>query len=206
MDEAKKQHAGQNDPQQKLQLQQQTPVVNGNREVPSALSSPQEVKDTVATATAAVKTETMTNDDGGVEAQVATTPVTTQEEEKTYNEPGQWLLAQLEKSNSYDIDNDKKHPEHDPEMLYIRFPFMACEIICCELESVIETLVQGYAVYDDPVPPPQAAAVLLKKISTAQAADGSESVEVLPADNKDDTEKSQSTTTTIIGFIIRCPL
>ena len=114
----------------------QTPV-NGNRETPSS-SSPQG---------SAVKTETMTNDDGGVEAVAASSssalPVATAITEGVAKaEPGvKWLLAQLEKkpsmdNNSITIVHDegdalkKKHPELDPEMLYIRFPFMACEIIC----------------------------------------------------------------------------
>jgi hypothetical protein len=195
------------EPQQQQQQQQQheTTPVNGNREV---------LEDHVV-----VKTETMTNDDGGVEAVASSSTSSSAvavalaipETEQAKVEPGKWLLAQLEKkpsmdNNSITIDHDedyalkKKHPELDPEMLYIRFPFMACEIICCELESVIETLVSGHAVLDDnnesmtntahdddpatavSSPPPQA--VHLKNISTAQAAGhGSEGVEVLQQDN-----------------------
>lgn len=55
-------------------------------------------------------------------------------------EPGKWLFQHLEEIRS----NADKNPEAVPENLYIRFPYMACEIICCELKGIIDVLVDGY--------------------------------------------------------------
>ena len=51
----------------------------------------------------------------------------------------QRLNRQLEKRKSGDC---KTSP--DPEFRRIRFPYMACEIICCELDGIIATLVDGF--------------------------------------------------------------
>ena len=55
-------------------------------------------------------------------------------------DPGQWLEAQK------DAEKDNKTNNHDPEIRHIRFPFMACEIICCEIPSIVNTLVDGHVV------------------------------------------------------------
>ena len=74
---------------------------------------------------------------------VATRAVATDEVSKP-KDPGQWLQQHLE-----DVKSGKtKEPEKDPAMKYIRFPYMACEIICCEIPSVINTLVEGKCVFD----------------------------------------------------------
>lgn len=66
-------------------------------------------------------------------------------------EPGSWLSDHLLDSTSA-ITKDK-HPERDPQMLHIRFPYMACEIICLEIPSVLDTLVSGKVVTNEEYPP-----------------------------------------------------
>jgi hypothetical protein len=49
-------------------------------------------------------------------------------------DPGEWLRNNSANSTT---------PEKDPEMKHIRFPYMACEIICCEINHIIDILVDG---------------------------------------------------------------
>lgn len=70
-------------------------------------------------------------------------------------EPGKWLFQQLEKSTSGDSCNlveggngRDKNPEHNPDNKFIRFPFMACEVVCCEMQGVINVLVDGFVPID----------------------------------------------------------
>lgn len=51
----------------------------------------------------------------------------------------QWLMHQIGEA----MNDKKKNPETDHEMRYIRFPFMACEVICCEVPAIIDQLVDG---------------------------------------------------------------
>jgi hypothetical protein len=78
-------------------------------------------------------------------------------------DPGEWL-AQKSPEKS-------KTPEADPEMRYIRFPYMACEIICCEIQGVIDMLVDGY-VPEDHVAPGQVAASTSTDIDTPPLENG----------------------------------
>ena len=57
-------------------------------------------------------------------------------------ESGRWLIEQT--SEPVEDNGKEKHPERNPDNKYIRFPFMACEIICCELQGVINVLVDGF--------------------------------------------------------------
>lgn len=41
-----------------------------------------------------------------------------------------------------------KDPENDPLMRHVRFPYMACEIICCEINPIIDMLVDGQATFE----------------------------------------------------------
>lgn len=61
-------------------------------------------------------------------------------------EPGKWLFQHLEDETSNERD---KAPGRNPDNLFVRFPYMACEIICCELQGVINVLVDGYAPSSD---------------------------------------------------------
>lgn len=64
-------------------------------------------------------------------------------------EPGTWLRQHLEAVKN----GTQTEPENDPALKHIRFPYMACEIICCEIPGVIDTLVEGKGVLpSDPKP------------------------------------------------------
>ena len=42
--------------------------------------------------------------------------------------------------------NDERPSEQDKEQtdrVFVRFPYMACEVICCEISGVIDTIVDG---------------------------------------------------------------
>lgn len=90
-------------------------------------------------------------------------------------EPGKWLFQHLEEM----AKTDKPAPERSPENAFIRFPYMACEIICCELQGVINILVDGY------VPSKTTAA------ATADAA-AADTVSSGEADTAEGEEKQQS--------------
>ena len=63
----------------------------------------------------------------------------------TTSTAAQRLHRQLEKRKLGDY---KKNPESDPEFRRIRFPYMACEIISCEIDGIINTLVDGHVCED----------------------------------------------------------
>mmetsp|Transcript_13799 Transcript_13799/g.38124 ORF Transcript_13799/g.38124 Transcript_13799/m.38124 type:complete len:1147 (-) Transcript_13799:72-3512(-) len=58
----------------------------------------------------------------------------------------QRVTRQLEKRKSGEKTTS---PEEDPEFLHVRFPYMACEIVCCEVDGIINTLVDGFVKDDD---------------------------------------------------------
>jgi len=62
------------------------------------------------------------------------------------SDPRQWLQRQQLNQGDGDEGDDKKKDkaEEDLDMLHVRYPFMACEIICCELPGIINLLVEGY--------------------------------------------------------------
>lgn len=55
--------------------------------------------------------------------------------------PEAWMTDHKEKTAA--AGGKLANPEEDPELRHIRFPYMACEIICCEITSVIDILVDG---------------------------------------------------------------
>lgn len=74
------------------------------------------------------------------------------------NAPGQWLMDNITESingngSSNHGENGKKHQVcgniHKPmdreeyEARYIRYPYMACEVICCELTQILDILIEG---------------------------------------------------------------
>lgn len=69
--------------------------------------------------------------------------------ENNEKQQGGWLKSETETIET----NKSKHPEQDPEMLHVRFPYMACEIICCEVNGVIQQLVQGFVTPEPPDAP-----------------------------------------------------
>ena len=65
---------------------------------------------------------------------------TTTREEGKQKKPGQWLFPPMEKpSGSFE-----KTPEEQEELENIRYPYMACEVICCEINAIIDILVDGH--------------------------------------------------------------
>ena len=58
-------------------------------------------------------------------------------------EPGMWLFQHLDDQKTATTDREK-HPEANPDNYFIRFPYMACELICCELQGVLNVLVDGF--------------------------------------------------------------
>ena len=56
--------------------------------------------------------------------------------------PGQWLFPPMEKPEP----SPEKSPEEQLELLSIRYPYMACEVICCEINSIIDIVVDGVVV------------------------------------------------------------
>jgi hypothetical protein len=55
--------------------------------------------------------------------------------------PGDWLYRYL------DNKSEKKTETDDPVLVHLRFPYMACEILCCELPGTIDELTDGYVAY-----------------------------------------------------------
>lgn len=78
--------------------------------------------------------------------QPPTQQVQHQRSTKQLRQPGEWLEQHLESKSKNGGGSMKK--KFDPEMKHIRFPYMACEIICCEINGVLSALVDGYVVYD----------------------------------------------------------
>lgn len=81
---------------------------------------------------------------GDVESKV---PADDSVEESKPKKPGEWLQQHLEDAKSG--NKQKKEPEKDPALKYIRFPYMACEIICCEIPGILEALVEGKCSFED---------------------------------------------------------
>lgn len=63
-------------------------------------------------------------------------------------EPETWLQQRLDDIRTGN-SVQKKDPEEDPIIKHIRFPYMACEVICCEIPGIINTLVEGKCITKD---------------------------------------------------------
>jgi hypothetical protein len=93
------------------------------------------------------------NDDKDI-AVVQMNGVTTHENKKKEAKPGEWLFrhlqdVQLVSSPSTTTTTTTSEYEKDPLLRQIRFPYMACEIICCEIQSIIDTLVDGKCIFQN---------------------------------------------------------
>lgn len=55
-------------------------------------------------------------------------------------EPGDWLDGDEDPQKK---EKKEKTPQEQMEDRYIRFPYMACEVICCEIKSIIDIIVDG---------------------------------------------------------------
>lgn len=77
------------------------------------------------------------------------TPESQEEEEKEEEKkPGQWLFPPMEKPS---LDKEEKSPQEKQQEQTIRYPYMACEVICCEINSIIDILVDGHVATKEPV-------------------------------------------------------
>lgn len=72
-------------------------------------------------------------------------------------DPNQWLLRMQQQHHQQTPNAVKKNKNStlqqqdmldDAELRYIRFPYMACEIICCEIPGILHLLVDGRIVSD----------------------------------------------------------
>lgn len=65
-------------------------------------------------------------------------------------EPGQWLQADdaadtAENGQDYALQHTQPPSEKEEKAaLHIRYPYMACEVICCEIKGIIDILVDGF--------------------------------------------------------------
>lgn len=62
------------------------------------------------------------------------------DEDDGSKKPGQWLFPPMEKPP----EAPKKFAGEEKELRAIRYPYMACEVICCEISSIIDMLVDGH--------------------------------------------------------------
>jgi len=84
-----------------------------------------------------------TNDDGTAASKTESNEAEDEENSTvaTSKEPGKWLQGNdpPEEANA----QNKKILHEEKDDLHIRFPYMACEVICCEIKGVIDILVDG---------------------------------------------------------------
>ena len=67
-----------------------------------------------------------------------------QEEEEEKKEATK-ELGNLEDDNTIEYDlTQQKTKEEERDAVYVRFPYMACEVICCEMKGVIDILMDGF--------------------------------------------------------------
>jgi hypothetical protein len=68
-------------------------------------------------------------------------PEPEEEKKEATKEPGKWL----EDDNPIEYDlTQQKTKEEERDAVDIRFPYMACEVICCEMKGVIDILMDGF--------------------------------------------------------------
>jgi len=70
----------------------------------------------------------------------ATTTTTT-----TTREPGKWLQGDdFAEEDANHTQQQQKTQQQQEDDRYIRYPYMACEVICCELKGIIDIIVNGF--------------------------------------------------------------
>ncbi len=74
---------------------------------------------------------------------------------------GEWLLdnitEKIESSNSKGINDGNQIPTSSPSLMtkeeydkiYTRYPYIACEVICCEIDDILDIIVYGTVEIDD---------------------------------------------------------
>jgi hypothetical protein len=72
----------------------------------------------------------------------ASDPQDKSEATEPQKEPGKWLHGNHAIEETIPVPQQSKQEERDA--LYVRFPYMACEVICCETKGIIDILVDGF--------------------------------------------------------------
>jgi hypothetical protein len=70
------------------------------------------------------------------------------EQETDEKEPGKWLEGEQPQENNSEANQNE---QGEKDMLYVRFPYMACEVICCEINGIVDTIVDGFVSTSEPV-------------------------------------------------------
>mmetsp|Transcript_49849 Transcript_49849/g.57540 ORF Transcript_49849/g.57540 Transcript_49849/m.57540 type:complete len:1085 (+) Transcript_49849:234-3488(+) len=65
-----------------------------------------------------------------------------EEEIEATKQTGKWLEGNSTAEHDQGITQRTKEEERDA--IYIRYPYMACEVICCEIKGIIDILVGGF--------------------------------------------------------------
>jgi hypothetical protein len=63
------------------------------------------------------------------------------EDSKEQKEPGKWLEGEQAPEENV---QPERNEQDEKDMLYVRFPYMACEVICCEISGIVDTIVDGF--------------------------------------------------------------
>mmetsp|Transcript_5487 Transcript_5487/g.8188 ORF Transcript_5487/g.8188 Transcript_5487/m.8188 type:complete len:1533 (-) Transcript_5487:580-5178(-) len=58
---------------------------------------------------------------------------------KSKTPPGEWLYPDYRINEEHQLTTTKE----EYELKYIRYPYMACEVICCEINGILNALVEG---------------------------------------------------------------
>lgn len=64
-------------------------------------------------------------------------------EKPSIKEPGKWLLGGSQPVEEKHLSTHKTE-RGENEALYVRYPYMACEVLCCEIKGIIDILVDGF--------------------------------------------------------------
>eukprot|EP00536_Pseudo-nitzschia_multiseries_P001988 jgi/Psemu1/235234/estExt_Genewise1.C_260144 len=84
------------------------------------------------------------------EASTATTSNNNNNNNTSNNEPGKWLQGEdIQGEDANQTRQQQKTQQQQEDDVYVRFPYMACEVICCELKGVINIIVDGFVPLTD---------------------------------------------------------
>ena len=68
-------------------------------------------------------------------------------DESSGKEKGSWMFDSIKDDDDADIHNKNSKEERTLqetlELLHVRYPYMACEVICCEVAKILDVLVSG---------------------------------------------------------------
>ncbi|KAL7469085.1 hypothetical protein ACHAXS_009352 [Conticribra weissflogii] len=97
----------------------------------SSLTSPTRCAPTVE-----VNSPDTENNDGSVEA-YWNSP-------KKDTSPGDWIFNRHQDDEEQPKEEEERTPEEEYDLKFVRYPYMACEVICSEVGATIDVLVDGY--------------------------------------------------------------